>query len=117
VVSVVKAPPVENKPVRNTADTSFVYSAAGRRPAHGSRVLPLPEIAFFLQMCCPSFMKTGVFSLPGKILPMQNQCLSLLADADKEGLQKEDYHFTLLQELKKQMAIEVTSYSHLAGTV
>jgi murein L,D-transpeptidase YcbB/YkuD len=114
VVSVVKAPPAEAKPVRNTAD-AYLYiqqQVEGLLMGQGTTIA---GDSIFSTNVLPKFYENRGFQPVWLDSAYAESIICLLADADKEGLQKEDYHFVLLQDLKKQMAMEVASYSHLAA--
>jgi murein L,D-transpeptidase YcbB/YkuD len=111
-VSVVKASPVENKSTRNTADTHLFIQQQVESLIMGEYIAIAGDSIFSTNVL-PKFYENRSFQPAWQDSSYAEVMLSLLAEADKEGLQKEDYHFTLLEELKKQMTVEVTNYSHL----
>jgi murein L,D-transpeptidase YcbB/YkuD len=111
-VSVVKTAPIENTIFRNTSDTHLFIQQQVEALLMGQGT-SIAGDSIFSTNVLPKFYENRSFQPAWQDSTYADAMLSLLADADKEGLQKEDYHFTLLQELKKQLAIEVTNYSHL----
>jgi murein L,D-transpeptidase YcbB/YkuD len=114
VVGVVKAPSVETRIVRNTADTQLFIQQQVENLLMGQGTAIAGDSIFSTDVL-PKFYENRGFLPAWQDSVYAEKMLAILADADKEGLQKEDYHFTLLQELKKQLSVEANSYSHLSA--
>jgi murein L,D-transpeptidase YcbB/YkuD len=112
VVSVVKIHQVDNRVPRNTTDTHLFIQQQVESLLMGEGIAIAGDSIFSTNVL-PRFYENRRFEPVWQDSTYAEAMLSLLAEADKEGLQKEDYHFALLQELKKELAIEEANYSHL----
>ncbi|MDO1444720.1 L,D-transpeptidase family protein [Rhodocytophaga aerolata] len=111
-VSIVKTPPAESKRDRNAADAHLFIQQQVEKLLMGEGIA-IANDSIFSTNVLPKFYENRTFQPVWLDSIYVESILGLLSDADKEGLQKEDYHFTLLQELKKQLATEGQNYSLL----
>lgn len=110
VVSVIKTPSVEITAVKT--DTHLYIQQQAENLIMGQGIAIAGD-SIFSTTALPIFYQNRAFQPTWLDSAYAGTMLALLADADNEGLQKEDYHFTLLHQLKQQLATEVTNYSHL----